>query len=290
MPLALQAPRQAFTVVTDSYEYEEPLEGGTLYGTAEAFISHDTSSDSDYKANWNDTKSQWDLVSGKSFSSDKKSLGNSYSGDGNINTSGDYIGAGGGKTGSWSFSGKVHKDGKAKAGTGSFSKADVVDGKWKLSDEGSVTFADKIVNSSFGAIGSDPPGTFNDGTISGTYSRSGEAKTGFNWNIYAGLQSTTGDAKWFTKGVSRASSEGGGTIGSGGTMGGYTFNDSSESTDDGTINYTYDSITEQFNAKSGDTGETGDTALLQRGTKGMASFSGQRSDLRGRSPGPSKRF
>ena len=69
-------------MLTNESEYEEIIAGGKITGTAKAFVSEDTLSDSNYKAKWNDTKSQWDLVSGKSSYEDSKSLGISHNGTG----------------------------------------------------------------------------------------------------------------------------------------------------------------------------------------------------------------
>ena len=146
-----------------------------------------------------------------------------------------------------SFSGTAHKDGVAKAGTGTFSKSAVVDGKWELVDEGTVTYAKKSEESSL----KNGSGVFTSEELSGTYHRNSEGKWNWEWAIYDGKTGTSGDAKLTSRGSSSRDSHGSGTISLRGTTGTYTYNDGFSGSDDTLVEYTYDPSGEEFRGNSG---------------------------------------
>ncbi len=146
-----------------------------------------------------------------------------------------------------SFSGTAHKDGVAKAGTGTFSKSAVADGKWTLVDEGTLTYANKWEESSL----KNGSGTFDSGALSGSYRRNSNGKWSWKWTIYDGTTGVTGDAELTSNGGSSGDSDATGTISARDTSGVYTYNDGFSGSDNTLVEYTFDSVSEQFLAKSG---------------------------------------
>ncbi len=235
------------TTLAKSDSYVEVIEGGTLVGTGRAYSTHTITDDSNYETSWDDSKSEWKLTSGSGEWNDKRGIGANYSGHGDVSLSGNTKDANGTINGSWSFSGLADKSGDAEAGIGSFSKSAVVDGKWTLVDEGTLTYANKWEQSSL----KNGSGTFDSGALSGSYRRNSDGKWSWEWTIYDGTTGVTGDAKLTSSGSSSGDSDATGTISSRDTSGVYTYNDGFSGSDNTLVEYTFDSVSEQFLAKAG---------------------------------------